>query len=151
MSFQLSWTIEGDKQLSRVLTRMTTDIKDFKIPLTTIAENLTSLYSKDVFETQGSAIGETWRPLSENTLKAKKRMGYPSTPLVATGAMMQGFRSIVTSDQAVIYNTQDYFKYHQSNKPRKKLPRRVMMKIANRQKEMIVKEFQNFIRLSSRT
>lgn len=148
MGFQLQWTIEGEKQLSRVLIGMQTDLKDFKKPLNKIAENLTRLFSTDVFTTRGGVIQESWASLSPYTLATKARRGLPSAPLIATGAMQKGFKSAVTSDQAVIYNTADYFKYHQSNQPRKKLPRRVMMKIANKQKEMIVKEFQNFIRLS---
>lgn len=149
MSFEISWTIEGEKQLSRVLTRLSTDIKNFKLPLTNIAEKLVQTFSTEVFSTQGAAIDESWRPLAPGTLQQKRRKGFSSQPLVATGTMQKSFRSIVTNDAAVIYNTADYFKYHQSNQPRKKLPRRVMMKIANRQKEMIVKEFKNYLRASA--
>ena len=150
MSFYVSWTIEGDKQLSRVLTRMSTDVKDFRFPLNKIAENLKDLFAGEVFSSKGAVIGERWPGLKASTIAQKRRRGFSSEPLVATGAMQAGFRSIVTSDQAVIYNTQDYFKYHQSNQPRSRLPRRAMMKIANLQKEMIVKEFQNYIMAHNR-
>lgn len=148
MSFEIQWTIQGEKQVARILEKISTDLKDFKLPLNNIASNLIDLFGGEVFETRGAAIQESWAALSPYTLATKARKKQTSEPLIATGAMRKSFRSIVTSDQAVIYNLQDYFKYHQSNEPRTKIPRRVMMKIANRQKEMIVKEFVNYIRNS---
>lgn len=145
MSLQLSWTIEGEKQFSRRLLGIETNLRDFTVPLTRIAIKLKSTFSDDVFKTQGAAIGENWAKLSPYTIATKARKGFPSTPLIATGAMQKGFRSIVSKDEAIISNTQEYFKYHQSNRPRTKIPRRVMMKIGNLQKEMIQKEFQAFI------
>lgn len=145
MSFQLSWTIEGEKQFSRRLRGLQTNLKDFSTPLGIIAGKLKATFGGDVFTTQGGAIGEHWKALAPGTLKLKARRGFSSMPLIATGAMKAGFRSEVSSDQAVISNTQDYFKYHQSNKPRHRLPRRVMMKLGNQQREMIQKEFQKFI------
>lgn len=150
MGFQVQWTIEGEKQLSRILLGMETGLSNFKKPLDTIARNLVSLFTNEVFQTRGGVIQESWASLSPYTLATKARRGLPAAPLIATGAMQHAFKSAVTSDQAIIYNTADYFKYHQSNQPRKKLPRRVMMKIANKQKEMIVKEFQDFIRTSAK-
>lgn len=146
MPFSLSWTIEGEQELSRQLLGVETNLRDFTRPLTTIAKNLTDLFSTEVFSSDGAVLGERWARLSPYTVAQKARSGWPPDTLVRTGAMKAGFKSIVTSDQATLYNTQDYFKYHQSNQPRFKLPRRVMMKLGNNQKEMIVKEFQRFIK-----
>jgi len=148
MAFKISWTIEGEQQLSRKLRGIVTDIKDFTYPLKKISESLVGTFSMDVFETQGKVIGERWERLSPYTLATKARKGYPASPLIATGKMKNSFRTIVTSDYALVYNNSDYFKYHQSNKPRKKLPRRVMMKLYNKQREMIVKEFQVYLQNS---
>lgn len=148
MAFQLEWIIEGDKQLSRVLIGMESSLRDYTEPFKQSADYLKGVFSKDVFSSQGAAIGEQWKPLSPYTVAQKARRGFPSTPLIGTGAMQHAFQSIVSSDQAVIYNTADYFKYHQSNKPRRTIPRRVMMKLANAQKEQIVKYFQQYIRLT---
>lgn len=145
----ISWSIEGEKQISRRLRGLETSLKDFKKPLEIIANKLQKTFSDDVFATQGKAVQESWPRLSPYTIAMKAKRGYPSTPLIATGAMKEGFRSIVSSDQAVLYNVEDYFKYHQSNKPRKKLPRRVMMKLGNQQREMVQKEFQLYIMQSA--
>lgn len=149
MSIQISWTIEGEKQFSRKLQGLSTDLKDFRTPFAAIGERLKFIFSNDVFSTQGGAIQESWQRLSPYTVAMKAKRGYPSAPLIATGAMKKGFKSIVTSDQVVIYNVVDYFKYHQSNKPRKRLPRRVMMKLGNQQREIVQKEIIKYIRDSS--
>jgi phage gpG-like protein len=147
--FQLQWEIEGERQLSRVLLGMSSKLTDYTPPFRDSANYLTGLFSRDVFSTQGAVIGERWQRLSPYTVAQKARRGHPSTPLVGTGAMQRSFQSIVSTDQAVIYNTAAYFKYHQSNKqPRTKLPRRVMMRIHDGQREQIVRYFQQYIRES---
>jgi len=145
---RLEWTIEGEKQLSRKLIGLDNALRDFSYPFSQSAEYLKGVFSRDVFETQGAAIGERWRRLSPYTVAQKARKGFPSTPLVGTGAMQNSFRTIVSSDQAVIYNAAEYFKYHQSKAPREHLPRRVMMKLADNQRREIVRFFQEHIQSS---
>jgi phage gpG-like protein len=148
MSFQISWEIEGKTQLSRVLIGMESSMKDYTFPFRQSADYLHHTFAVDVFETQGAAIGEKWKRLSPATVSRKARQGMPDTPLIATGNMRASFQTEVSKDQAVISNTAEYFKYHQSNKPREKIPRRVMMKLAEDQKQQIVKYFQEHIRVS---
>jgi hypothetical protein len=104
-NFQLSWTIEGDKELSRVLLGVSTNLKDFTQPLHDSADYLKRTFSKDVFETEGRAIGEKWKRLSPATVAAKARKGQYGGILVATGLMQRSFQTIVSSDQAVIFNS----------------------------------------------
>lgn len=146
MAFQLEWKIEGEQQLSRKLRIDASNIKDFKKPFSESASRLKRIFERDVFDSQGGAIGERWARLSPVTIAQKARHGFPLQPLIRTGAMRGSFKTAVTSDQAVIYNTAEYFKYHQSNKPRRHLPRRVMMKLGENQRELVVKIFHNFIR-----
>lgn len=146
--FQLEWSIEGEKQLSRVLLGMESSLRDYTHPFRQSADHLIRTFSQDVFQSQGAAIGERWQRLSPYTVAQKARRGLPLTPLVGTGRMRASFRSIVSTDQAVVYNTTDYFKYHQSNRPRAHLPRRVMMKLSDNLKEQVVRYFQEHIRAS---
>jgi phage gpG-like protein len=149
-NLQLEWNIEGEKSLSRVLLGLSTDVKDLKRPFNDSAEYLKRTFSGDVFRTQGAAIGEKWKRLSPYTIAQRARDGYFGGPLIRTGRMQQSFRTIVTSDQAVIYNTAEYFKYHQSNQQRSfRLPRRVMMGLGPNQKVTIVRYFQDYIRQST--
>lgn len=141
----LSWSIEGDKQLSRKLEGIKSNLKDFRPAFKNSSDMLVGIFSKDVFSTKGGIIGETWARLSPMTIKQKVRRGFGTQPLVNTGTMQGSFKTIVESNRAVIFNTTDYFKYHQSNKPRSRLPRRVMMKIGNSQKVEVVRIFQKYI------
>ena len=58
MAFQLEWTIDGEKQLSRVLIGMESSLKDYTYPFRQSADYLKRVFSRDVFESQGAAIGE---------------------------------------------------------------------------------------------
>lgn len=148
MGFQLQWTIEGEKQLSRRLLNLEGALQDYTRPFEDSAAYLKQVFSRDVFDTQGAAIGERWKRLSPATVARKARQGMQAQPLIETGNMRASFHSIASSDQAVIYNTAAYFRYHQSKKPRSKIPRRVVMKLANNQRQQIVRYFQEHIRLS---
>ena len=64
MAFQLEWSIEGDKQLSRRLLGLDGSLKDYTTPFRESADFLKTLFSRDVFETEGRAIGEKWKRLS---------------------------------------------------------------------------------------
>lgn len=149
--FVLEWHVEGVKELSRVLLDTESNLKDFKAPFKDSADYLVRTFSKDVFETQGRAIGERWKRLSPYTIAQRARLGFFGPPLVRTGRMQQGFRSIVSSTQATVYNDTNYFKYHQSRGPRTRLPRRAMMALGNTQKETIVRYFQAHMRESMRS
>src|SRR6476469_1171636 len=141
----LSWKIEGEQHLSRRLNGMENSIKDLTTPFRKSADMLVGVFSRDVFDTEGAAIGKKWQRLSPYTVAQKARQGYTAKPLVRTGAMQRAFRSIVASDQATVYNTASYFKYHQSNKPRSHLPRRVMIGLNENLKQSVVKIFQRYI------
>lgn len=148
---QISWSIEGEKQLSRNIAQIGKEIKDWKPVFQKAAENLKEVFSEDVFRTQGAVIGERWNPLKPKYLAQKLKDGFPADPLVKTGKMKDNFQFLVKSDYAEIWNSTQYFKYHQSRESRNKLPRRVMMKLGNSQKEMIVKLFHTYWYKKTRT
>ena len=111
--------IEGDKQLSRVLIGYGHRFEGLPQPFRNSADYLKSMFSRDVFETQGAAIGERWKRLSPYTVAQKARRGYPRRRRSSAPAACEtAFRPSSRSDQAVIYNTAEYFKYHQSKAPR---------------------------------
>lgn len=148
--FQLQWEVEGHKELSRVLIGMESKLKDFTPPLRDSAQYLEKVFSTEVFDTQGAAIGQRWKRLSPLTVAQKARQGLSTLPLIGTGALQAAFRSAVSPLEAVISNVAPYFKYHQSRAPRSRLPRRAMMGLGNDQKTSIVRFFQRHIRESMR-
>lgn len=145
MSLQLSWQIEGRQELSRVLKEIGDGVKDWTPAFRESAEELTKIFANDVFSTRGEAIGEKWKPLKPSYLAKKIEDGYPADPLIRKGDMKRNFKSLFKPDMAEIWNATAYFKYHQSDKPRtSNLPRRVMMKLGEQQKQLVVKIFHTY-------
>jgi phage gpG-like protein len=143
----LNFEIEGEKQVSRRLERVGDEVQNWYPAFRDIGEDLTGFFSGEVFDTQGAVFGEPWQPLSESTKRQKAKKGYPMTPLIRTGTMRKSFKSTATPKWVQVYNTTDYFKYHQSNKPRSKLPRRVMMKLDEIRRQMVVKQlYEHYLR-----
>ena len=142
MGFLISWQIEGEQQLLRKLQIAQDKVKDWKPAFRQVASVLKKTFSNNVYDTRGRAVDENWPKLSPQYLAQKRKDGYPSQPLVRTGKMKKSFKTLFKSDLAAVWNTAAYFKYHQSNKSRRKIPRRVMMKLANQQRETIQKIFQ---------
>ena len=144
---QLSWTIEGEQQLSRNLLIMASKVKDWGPAFAETGTSLVETFSNEVFTTEGAVIEEHWSPLKKAYAleKAKKYEG--KGILERTGAMRRSFVATPTPVSVEIKNTSEYFKYHQSNQPRTKIPRRPMMKLANAQKEMVVRIFNTYFQL----
>lgn len=133
---ELKADLEGERQLSRRLLTMSKDIGDFKKPLFRIGGELRGAVDTN-FSSRGSLFGEPWKPRTKP---------YPHPILEKTGKMRRNFKQKLGNDYLEIFNPTPYFKYHQSNKPRKKLPRRVMLKIDKIRKVFIQKEFQKHVR-----
>lgn len=140
----LQWNIEGEKQLHNRLRVAAEAVKDWTPAFKETAVQLKQVFSADVFATEGGAVDESWAPLSPAYAKRKARQ-YPGKGLLqATGKMQDSFMTLWKPDMAMVWNTCDYFKYHQSNKPRHVLPRRLMMKLAQQQRTDVVKIFHTY-------
>lgn len=147
--FAVTFNIEGEQQLSRRLRIAAERVKDWTPAYEETGVTLTGLFSKDVFDTQGGVIEESWSPLKKAYALRKQRMYGNKGILEATGRMRNSFKYGVRPDMVQIWNEAEYFKYHQSNKPRTSdLPRRVMMKLAELQRQIVVKIFQTHFRNS---
>lgn len=125
---RLSFNIEGEQQVSRKLRGLAN--KNLKNGFDRIGRNLVSFYSGAVFSSEGAVIGESW-------VNGPKYNG-----LVRTGSMRSNFNHRATAQSLVVENTTEYFKYHQSNKARSRLPRRVMIKLDEPRRQMVQKEIQ---------
>ncbi len=144
-AFNISWMIEGEKQISRNLLLLASRVKDWTPAFAETAYSLKSIFSKEVFDTEGAAINERWAPLSK-AYAYRKAQKYPGKGILeATGRMRNGFMTLYRPDMAAVWNDVQYFKYHQSNQARSSnLPRRVVMKLAQSQREMVVKIFHSY-------
>lgn len=132
MPVYLAGAIEGDVQLARSLGVKAGKLKDFSVPLQNSGDLLLKTFDQN-FDARGALMGG-WQPRSKV---------YSHPLLEKTGRMRHGFfKRMIGSMVLVLGNRAPYFPYHQSNKARKRLPRRVMMKIIEYDKRAIVKEFQ---------
>jgi phage gpG-like protein len=141
MAFQLSFSIEGDKQFSRRLHIVTDGVSDFTNPLKQVSTELHKTFQLN-FSQRGGLFGG-W---PERTPQFKKGQRTDTWPLLEkTGVMRKSFLTSSTKTKIELTNSAEYFKYHQSNQPRKRIPRRVMMKIDQDRKTFIVKTFQEYL------
>lgn len=139
---RLQFTIDGQLQLSRVLLGLSVAVKDWTPAFEKSGEDLTRFFSYDVFESEGEAIDENWSPLSKAYALRKEKLYPGKTILDASGLMRDSFLSQADSTSLKIWNAAEYFKYHQSSAPRTKMPRRVMMRLTEDLREVVVKNFQ---------
>lgn len=134
----LSADIEGTKELSRRFIKIPENIQDSGDSFAKIGREV--MLSVDAnYATRGSLFGEPWP--SRKTPK-------PWPLLEKTGRMRRSFNQRLGRNYVEISNPTEYFKFHQSNKPRKKLPRRVMLKLDEIRRRFIVRQFQLHIRAS---
>lgn len=147
MALNISWEIEGERQLSRRLRGIGDQMEDWTEAFKETADHLEDTFRNDVFDTEGRAIGEKWEPLSP-AYRAWKEQNYPGKGILErTGTMRSNFDSVHKKDMAMIWNDTPYFKYHQSNKSRRgNLPRRPAMKLYHRQREDVQKIFLTYFR-----
>jgi len=133
---QLSADIEGSKELSRRLLKIPADIGNFKVPLFKVDREVRISIEAN-YGSRGALFGERWAPRKDSK---------PHPLLEKTGRMRRSFESDLGPDYVAITNSAEQFKFHQSAAPRKKLPRRVMMKLDELRKTFIVKTFQAHVK-----
>lgn len=132
----LTGTIEGGKEMSRRFVKMPDNISNWKAPLFRSGrEVMVSIEGN--YASRGAVFGERWAPRKDNN---------PWPILEKTGRMRRAFHPRMGPDYVEITNSAEQFRYHQSAAPRKKLPRRVMMKLDEIRRRFIVREFQRHIR-----
>lgn len=137
----LEFSIEGEKQLSRNLTTLDWNMKNWSSEFSESGKYLQNFFAGEVFDSRGGIIGESWKSLSPK-YAAWKSKHYPGKGILeATGKMRRSFKSEYGDTWTRVFNTADYFKYHQSRMPRWRLPRRVMMKLDEKRKQTIIQIF----------
>lgn len=138
---ELSFEIEGEAQLLRRMEGVSEKLTNWKKTFARTGDFLKKTF-KDNFLFNGDLLEKPWVPLKPQTILAKQRKGQTDDPLIGTGRMMESFASDPQKFYVRVYNPVEYFKYHQSNRPRRVIPRRVMISLTERMKHIIVRFFQ---------
>lgn len=137
---QVTIRITGNAETKARLRKIGSGINDMKDAMEHIGQKVGHYYKNDVFMSSGGALGKKWAPLKASTIRNKKRAGFRqniTVPLVGSGTMRDSFIAKSTKTNVIITNSTDYFKYHQSSAPRRRLPRRQMIGINNPIKTII--------------
>lgn len=138
MPVELRFELEGEPQLVGYLGIVAKGIKSFEKPLQSIGSELLKTFDLN-FHQRGGLFGG-WAARKPQ-YKAGNRVD--TWPLLEkTGDLRQGFHSSATATSVTVNNEAPYFAYHQSNQPRTRLPRRVMMKVDAARRTFIIKAFQ---------
>jgi len=139
--FRLNVKIQGIKKLDRKFSNISRGLDNFREPLMKSNALMRSAIDRN-FITSGRELGKPWQSLSPQTLKRKKG----NKILIDTGKMRKSFASTITPMSATIVNNTQYFKFHQSDKARSRLPRRIMMRIDKKRENEIVRIFNAYIK-----
>jgi len=135
MPFRLQMSLEGETQIDRVLGISAEGVSDFTTPLNESKEIILNRTEQN-FNSRGNVFGG-WAP---------RKIAKPWPLLEQTGKMRRGFYGTVSGGQTLeVGNRDPKFKFHQSNKPRNRLPRRVMLMIDQTSAVSITKAFQAYL------
>lgn len=134
MAFRLQMGLEGETQIDRVLGITVEGVSDFREPLEESKGIILDRVQQN-FDKRGALFGG-WPARKKNV---------PWPLLEQTGKMRRSFDGVATETQLKVENKDDKFKYHQSNKPRRKIPRRVMLTIDAPTATLITKAFQLYL------
>jgi hypothetical protein len=160
----VSIKISGDKETQARVRRLGSSLYDLKNAMNTIGKELVKYYSGQAFASHGGVFGKPWPALSAITLahrgidveltdREDRFVGFLKSkdkeeptlagsrnadPLVSgkPNGMRDSFQYAAGLNQVIITNSKPYFKYHQSSRPRKVIPRRQMMGVNDPVKRM---------------
>jgi len=139
MGTRIQIKIEGEKKVLRSLSRADDSIKNWRKEMKELGGFLLEVYSEDVFESEGQVIGEKWRNLN-TPYKDFKRIKYPGRgTLEASGEMRNAFRADSGRTFALLTNPTEYLGFHQRGT--RKMPKRIIFKLASRQVREITRLF----------
>ena len=88
MSFQLTFEVDGDVQLSRSFSRWADDVKDLKGAFEQIAKDFHQVVEKKQFESQGSYGSGGWVPLNPAYAEWKAR-NFPGKSIMVLSGLLK--------------------------------------------------------------
>lgn len=150
---QITIVIKGDKEFIGKMRKLDRNMLNHRTAMKNIGKKLKRYYGDKAFDSQGGEFGEVWPDLKKSTVDSRiRRAGGAAAgvgarePLVVTGKMKRSFHYKNTKDSVTISNRADYFKYHQSALPRRRLPRRQMIGINDKVRRLVRQEIRNSVK-----
>lgn len=138
--------LEGEEVIQRQLKGLEDRITDLTPAWPSVLKVFRGIM-KQAFATEGGSTGSAWAQLAPSTVKQRQREGFPGAhPILARTHTLE---RALTSDGGASIVVQlpkyfavavdlDYFKYHQSKKPRTKIPRRAPINLTQDNKTQLL-------------
>jgi hypothetical protein len=145
---RLTMTLEGEAVIDRVLSGIEQRANDLRPAWPAVVQAFQAITAK-AFTTEGASTGAPWKPLAPSTQADRQRHGFaPAHPILQrSGTLMHA----LTTGEGAFASMQPtsltyrlsgdparYFKYHQSQAPRTKLPRRAPVELTADDKTALV-------------
>lgn len=130
--FRINISLSGEQDVSRGLEALETHLSDLT-PAWPGVDDVFHAIVRQQFATEGQHGGNTWPALARRTQLERRSLGYgPAHPILRrTGALERSLTTINSDAISVHLPLQyrrgtgvEYFGYHQSLAPRKRIPRR---------------------------
>lgn len=153
--FRVSLTVEGVVIVDRVLQGIEERARDLGPVWPNVVQVFQGIVAK-AFDSEGGSTGAPWAPLTPSTNADRVRKGFPPAhPILQRSGKLRRALTIgegaaiissPTSMQYVVSQQETpYFKYHQSNAPRKRLPRRAPVLLTADDKTALVHPIRLYI------
>ncbi len=130
---RITLTLEGEILIDRTLSGIEERMSNLAPAWPAVLKAFQGAVSK-AFATEGASTGAPWAPLAKSTQAERVRLGFGAAHpiLKRTGKLERAltvgegaFASMAPTSLTYRLSADvDYFKYHQSNRPRTRLPRR---------------------------
>lgn len=132
--YRINVSVEGEVVVDRLLQGIEDRARDLTPVWPSVVQVFRTIVAK-AFGSEGASTGAPWQQLAESTQADRQRHGFPPAHpiLQRTQKLMRAltigdgaYVSTSPSTMQYLVSEQDvpYFKYHQSRRPRTRLPRR---------------------------
>lgn len=132
--YRIQMTVEGEVVVDRLLQGLDDRARDVSPAWPQVAKAFQTIQAK-VFSTEGGSTGAPWPQLAPSTQAQRRRLGYgPQHPILQRSGKLM--RALTIGEGAYVSTTPTtlryliseqevpYFVFHQSRRPRTRLPRR---------------------------
>jgi hypothetical protein len=145
---RISFSVEGVVEIDRVFAGIEARMTDLRPAWAGVVQAFQTIVAA-AFASEGKSTGAAWKPLAASTQADRKRQGFPPAHpiLERTGTLKRALTvgdgaHVVSRPQLMQYHLEpeiaQVFAYHQSNRPRTRLPRRAPVLLTADNKTAIV-------------
>jgi phage gpG-like protein len=152
--FRFTFTIEGDRQVDKTLAAYADRVSDLTPAWNGVDQAFRAIV-REQFASEGAHGGTPWPALAARTQRDRQRHGFPPAHpiLFRTGRLERSLTdlsadtiSLHSARRYAIGSAVEYFPYHQSRKPRARLPRRAPIEFTADDRYELIRPIRLYLR-----